>query len=168
MPPASAEKRHTYNSTPSQGCQGVESENMTKKELSQYYWLKHEIDAYERRLKEIRSRAESPKAMNLSGMPGSHEARDSVGEVVAEITDLEAIIAAKRIQCIHERQRIERYVMGIPDSMTRTVFTCRCIEGMTWREVAAHMGHRMSESNAKQIFHRWLKMDSAGKGEAET
>jgi hypothetical protein len=130
---------------------------MTQKELSQYYWLQKEIEADELRLRSMRDRAGAPQAQRLTGMPGGGGPSDRLGEIVAEITDLEAIIAAKRIQCIHQRQRIERYIHSIPDSMTRMVFTFRCIDSMTWREVAQSMGHRMSEENARQIFHRYLK-----------
>lgn len=135
---------------------------MTKKELSQYYWLKREIEEDEKRLRLMRERAYAPKSQRLTGMPGGGTPDgDRMAEIIAEITDLEAIIAAKRIQCIHECQRIERFIHSIPDSMTRMVFTYRCIECMTWREVAAHMGHMMSEENARQLYSRYLKTASA-------
>lgn len=130
---------------------------MTNKELSQYYWIRREIEADEKRLITLREKTKSPKTTNLTGMPPGGGNRDALGDAVAEMTDLEAIIAAKQIQCIHERQRIERFICSVPDSMTRQVLTYRCIDGMTWREVAGAMGHRMSEENARQIFHRALK-----------
>lgn len=130
---------------------------MTKKELSQYYWIKREIEADEKRLRNLRESIQSPKAMRLTAMPTANGAHDSIGDAVAEMTDIEAIIAAKQIQCIHVRQRIERFICSVQDSMVRQVLMYRCIDGMTWKEVAAAMGHRMSEENARQIFHRALK-----------
>lgn len=133
---------------------------MTKKELSQYYWLKKEIEDMEKRLRALRERASAPQSTRLTGMPGGGGPSDKLAVAVAEITDLEAIIAAKQIECIHQRQRIERFIYSIDDPMTRMVFTLRCIDGFSWREVAAGMGHKMSEENARQIFHRYVRAAS--------
>lgn len=132
---------------------------MTRKELSQYYWLKKEIADAENRLITMREKISSPHAQHLTGMPGGGSAGDRMGETVSEIVDLEAEIREKKIQCMEECRRIEDYIGQIPDSMTRLIFRYRCIDGMTWGEVAATMGHRMSEVNAKQIFHRYLKSE---------
>lgn len=138
---------------------------MTKKELSQYYWLKREIEDMEMRLLALREKADSPQAQRLTGMPRGGGPNDRMAEAVADIIDLEAIIAAKRIERIHQRQRIERFIYSIEDPMTRMVFMYRCIDGCSWREVAARMGHKMSEENARQTFHRYLR--NAG-GEEKT
>ncbi len=131
---------------------------MTKKELSQYYWLEKEIKDDEERLKILSEQAATPHAQHLTGMPhGSNAVIDKIGEAAAEIVDLQAIIAAKQIQCIHEKQRVERFIMGIPDSMTRMIFTYRCIDGMSWQEVADNMGYRMTAGNARQIYYQYLK-----------
>lgn len=131
---------------------------MTKKELSQYYWLSREIEDMENRLRDLRARAASPASPNYSGMPkSSGGAKDRLAEAAADIADLEAIIAAKRIESIHAKSRIERYIYTIDDPMTRIVFTLRCIDGHSWREVALKMGHDMTEENARQIFRRSLR-----------
>ena len=131
---------------------------MTKKELSQYYWLEKEIKDDEERLRTLREQATAPHAQRLTGMPhGGNGDHDKIGKATAEIVDLQAIIAAKQIQCIHEKQRIERFIVEIPDSMTRMMFAHRCIDGMSWQEVADSMGYRMTGENARQIFYRYLK-----------
>ena len=130
---------------------------MTKKELSQYYWLQKEINGYEEKLKELRSRAMSVQAPALSDMPKGGGLKSRIEEYVAEILDLEAIIMAKQLQCIHERQRLERFILSIPDSMTRLIFDLRCVQGKTWKEVAACMGGGMTENTACQIFLRYTR-----------
>lgn len=135
---------------------------MTKKELSQYYWLEKEIKADEERLKVLREQAEAPRAQQLTGMPhGSNGDKDQIGKVTAEIVDLQAIIAAKQIQCIHERQRIERFIAEIPDSKTRMIFTHRCIDGLSWQEVSVAMNDRISEGYARNLFYKYLKEGNA-------
>ena len=130
---------------------------MTQKEVSQYYWLCKEIEMDEERLRELKLAAGNLQSPSLSGMPRGNEVSSKVERYAVEIADLTAIIAAKRIQCIHERNRIERFIADIPDSMTRMIFTYRAVKCLTWRQVAQKMGGPMSEDNAKQIFSRYLR-----------
>ena len=103
---------------------------MTIKELSQLYWLNREIEEDKRRLDELESMTTSPKSPKYDGMPHAPGYSDTLARCVAEIVDLKAIIAAKQIQCIHERTRLERYISGIPDSLTRQIFALRFIKGL--------------------------------------
>ena len=75
----------------------------------------------------------------------------------AEIVDLQAIIAARQIQCIHERARLERWISGIPDSLTRQIFQARFVEGMTWAQVAEAVGGKNTEGSVKMACNRYLK-----------
>lgn len=129
---------------------------MTKKELSQLYWLNREIEMDMNRLKELEAMASEPKAQKLDGMPHSAAYGDALARVVADIVDLKAIIAAKQQQCIHERSRLERYIADIPDSLTRQIFTLRFINGLTWYQVAAHIGGGNSEDSVRKTCDRYL------------
>ena len=129
---------------------------MTKKELSQLYWLNREIEMDTKRLQELKSAAYSPKAQKLDGMPRNPGNGDALARLVSEIVDLEAIIAAKQQQCIHERNRLERYIADIPDSLTRQIFTLRFINGLTWYQVAMHIGGGNTEDSVRKTCDRYL------------
>lgn len=129
---------------------------MTKKELSQLYWLNREIEMDMTRLKELEEMAAAPKSLKLDGMPHSSGYGDALARVVAEIVDLKAIIAAKQQQCIHERSRLERYIADIPDSLTRQIFTLRFINGLSWYQVAVHIGGGNSEDSVRKTCDRYL------------
>lgn len=132
---------------------------MTVKELSQLYWLGREIEADKRRLKELEDLAGTPSIARLTGMPHapSGDAR-KIERAAAEIVDLQAIIAARQIQCIHERARLERWINEIPDSLTRQIFQARFVDGMTWAQVAeAAGGMNATEGSVKMTCHRYLK-----------
>ena len=129
---------------------------MTKKELSQLYWLNREIEMDMERLRELESMASSPKAQKLDGMPHSSGYGDALARLVAEIVDLKAIIAAKQQQCIHERSRLERYIADIPDSLTRQIFTLRFVNGLTWYQVAMHIGGGNTEDSVRKTCDRYL------------
>ena len=113
---------------------------MTLKELSQLYYLNREIEMDRRRLEELRAKSENPSGIRLSGMPRDPSVESKLERYVAEMVDLAAIIHAKQQQCIHERDRLERYINDIGDSLTRMVFTLRFINGLSWALVAASIG----------------------------
>jgi len=133
---------------------------MTVKELSQLYWLNREIEEDKRRLEELEAMASSPKSTNIDGMPHAPGYNDTLGRTVAEIVDLQAIIAAKQLQCIHERNRLERYISDIPDSLTRQIFALRFINGLTWYQTAMHIGGGNTEDSVRQRVYRYLKSDT--------
>ncbi len=130
---------------------------MTVKELSQLYWLNREIEADQRRLADLQSRARAITVPQLSDMPKGGEYENKLERYVAEIVDLQAIIAAKQEQCIHERSRLERYIADIPDSLTRQIFTLRFVNGLSWRQVAFSIGGGNSEASVKMIAYRHLQ-----------
>ena len=130
---------------------------MTVKELSQLYWLNKEIEIDQKRLEELEYRA-IPGSPIISDMPpGPHSNESKVEKLAAEIVDLKAIIAAKQIQCIHERQRLERYISEIPDSLTRSIFELRFANGLSWSQVAEYLGGGNTIEGVKKRCYRYLK-----------
>lgn len=147
-------KRFVYRVGIKQGGSGV-----TKKELSQLYWLNREIEMDMHRLKELEAMASAPKAQKMDGMPHNAAYGDALARMVADIVDLKAIIAAKQQQCIHERSRLERYIADIPDSWTRQIFTLRFINGLSWYQVAQHIGGSSTENSVRMVCNRYLEQN---------
>lgn len=130
---------------------------MTLKELSQLYWLNREIEADQRRLDELERLIGSPSSPQMDGMPHTPSNNESkVERVVAEVVDLQAIIAARQIQCIHERARLERWISEIPDSLTRQIFHYRFAECLSWSAVAQRIGGGNAEESVKKRCYRYL------------
>lgn len=130
---------------------------MTVKELSQLYYLNLEIERDQQKLAMLKSRI-GVASPDLSGMPKApHSVHSKTEELAVEIVDLQAIIAAKQIQCIHERARLERYIREIPDSLTRAIFELRFMERLSWDQVAARVGGGNSLSGVKKRCYRYLK-----------
>lgn len=129
---------------------------MTVNELSQLYYLNREIERDIKQLEELEWSA-VPGSPMISDMPAGPHSNDSKVEgLAAEITDLKAIIAAKQIQCIHERQRLERCIATIPDSLTRSIFELRFANGLPWRQVAASLGGGNTTDGVKKRCYRYL------------
>ena len=130
---------------------------MTVKELSQLYWLNREIEADKRRLEELESMVSSPKTQILNGMPRTSGCGDSMARRVADTIDLKAIISAKQQQCIYERNRLERYINSIPDSLTRQIFSLRFINGLSWFQTAMRIGGGNTEDGVRKRVYRYIK-----------
>ena len=128
---------------------------MTLKELSQLYYLNREIEMDKRRLQELEVKAVSCAA-SLSGMPHGTGVSDRVGRYAAEIVDLKGIIEAKLQQCIYERNRLERYINSIDDSLVRQVFTYRFVNGLPWKQVAACIGGNNTEDSCRKLASRYI------------
>lgn len=135
---------------------------MTTKELSQLYYLNREIEMDERRLNELEMKSTSISC-NMSGMPSGGGPSRKIENLVAEIVDLKTIIAAKQLQCIHERNRLERYIAEIPDSLTRQIMTLRFINGLPWSQVAYSIGGGNTEAGVKKNCYRYLKASERDK-----
>ena len=129
---------------------------MTIKELSQLRYLGREIEMDRQRLKELEALATS-LTVNMDGMPHASGYGDKIAGCVAEIVDLQAIIAAKQQQCLYERNRLERYIASVPDSLTRQILTLRFVDGKSWAAVAMTIGGGNTEDGVKKICYRYVQ-----------
>lgn len=125
---------------------------MTKKELSQLYYLNREIRQLKERREFLASQAEKVTSV-ITDMPRGGIRQD----IKDELIDLIDLLALKEKQCLIEQSRIERYISDIPDSLTRQVFALRFINGMSWRQVAFSVGGGNTEDSVRQLAHRFLK-----------
>jgi hypothetical protein len=130
---------------------------MTKKELSQLYYLQREIRSDERRLEELEAAATSTTA-KLSGSPGGGRISDKTA-IGAEIADLKSIIRSKREMCIAHYNKIMRYIATLDDSMIRQVITYRHVDMMKWRDIAQKIGGGNSEDGIRKAYTRYLEKD---------
>lgn len=129
---------------------------MTKKELSQLYYLKREIENDKERLCKVREIVANPISITLiaSTRTGSRENR--LERYKAEIVELEEIISEKITQSINECIRLERYIADIPNSYLRLIFTLRFINGLSWNRVALKLDGGTADS-ARYACDRYIK-----------
>ena len=94
-------------------------------------------------------------------MPHAPGYSDKIARCVAEIVDLKAIIAAKQQQCLYERNRLERYIANVPDSLIRQILTLRYVDGKTWPQIAMTVGGGNTEDSVRMACYRYLKNDTS-------
>lgn len=89
-------------------------------------------------------------------MPRAHGAADPVGYLAAEIADMRETISRREADVARSEAVVATYIQTIGDSQTRMIFRLRFIHGMAWKEVAAAVGGRNTESGVKNICYRYI------------
>lgn len=129
---------------------------MTKKELSQLYYLKKEIKEQQRRIAELEAAATKCTA-NISGMPSGRGISDKVGQYAAQIADLKAILDLNIKKCFYELNQIDRYIQSVEDPLIRQIMMYRFENHMSWRQIERAIGgNNNAESLRKRLF-RYLR-----------
>lgn len=128
---------------------------MTKKELSQLYWLNREIEADKRKLEELRLAAVSATA-KITGLPHVTGVRDKVGEIAVLIEEQSRLIELKKKQTVIEYNRLMRYINSVDDSLMRQILTLRYVNGLSWQQVAFSIGES-DESYPRRKHNEFLR-----------
>lgn len=118
---------------------------MTKKELSQLYWLNREIEEQQRRLDELEYLATSCTS-NITGMPKSQGVIDKISKYAAEIGDLKSLLDLNIKKCFYELNRLNRYIESVEDSQMRMILSLRYVNGLTWEQIAFSIGGSTADS----------------------
>lgn len=130
---------------------------MTKKELSQLYYLKKEIKEQQRRLSELEAAATDCSA-KITGLPSGKGISDKIGNYAAQIADLKALLDLNLKKCFYELNRLNRYIESIEDTEIKLIFSLRYMHGMSWREISKSIGTLGDGSTERKKHNRYLKV----------
>lgn len=130
---------------------------MTKKELSQLYYLKKEIKEQQRRLSELEALATSPCA-KITGLPNGNGVSDKIANYATEIADLKSLLDLKLKKCFYELNRLDRFISSVKDSEMRIILTLRYSQGLSWQQIAQNMGVLGDGSTERKKHNRFLKL----------
>ena len=124
-------------------------------ELSKYYNLLQRIHRAEEILAGLQSAA-IPGAQVLNGMPHAPGVKDRLGDLAAEITDMQRLIWELEQQAGQERAKVASYIDSIDDEQTRLIFRLRFLHCLTWQEVADIVGRRNTAAGVKMTCYRYF------------
>ena len=127
---------------------------MTREELKQIYYLNKEVKMWQKELERLQCMS-LIKGQRITGMPHVPGVSDNVGDLVATIADIEAIIRGKLAEIQMQRKRIIEYINSIDDSLLRQIMFLRNVSCMTWRQIANELGS--TENCVKQIYSRHFR-----------
>ena len=129
---------------------------MTKKELSQLYWLNREIEQEKRRLEELEAAATSSTA-KITGLPHVSGAHDKIGDMAILIAEQRDLVELKIRQSVIEYNRLNRYINTVEDSITRQVMSLRFVDGLPWAQVAYSIGGDNTADGCRMMVDRYLR-----------
>lgn len=129
---------------------------MTKKELSQLYYLNKEIKQQKQRLKELEAAATGCTAQ-ITGMPHGTSVGDKVSKYAAEIADLKNLIELNIQKCWYEMNRLNRYIDSVEDSQMRQILTLRYINLYSWEEIEIAIGGNNKSESLRKRLERFIK-----------
>ena len=129
---------------------------MTLKELSQLYYLKREIEDLKDKISKLEDKA-TDTSVKITGMPRGAGAGDKIGRAVAELDYYKAKLTNRLEQCYIEVIRLDDYISACPDSLTRQILTYRFVNGLSWNQVAAHIGHTVTVWSVKDTAYRYIR-----------
>ena len=137
---------------------------MTEKELSQYKAIKKEIEDLNRRIAETKESAEIvlfgtvkgsskyfPYTPTLFGVAGIDPA--DATQRHEKISELLRQREVQRDELLKKQIEIEKYIAGIQDSTTRTIFRMYYIDGINQWQIARKLGYERSAISQKIRRH---------------
>lgn len=128
---------------------------MTKKELSQLYYLNREIEEQQRRLQELETLATSCTS-HITGMPRVDGISDKIAKYAAEIADLKSLLDLNLKKCFYELNRLNRFIASVEDSQMRMILALRYVNGLNWEQVAASISSCISGESVRKAHERFL------------
>ena len=129
---------------------------MTKKELSQLYYLKKEIKEQQRRIAELEAAATNCST-KITGLPSGKGISDKIGNYAAQIADLKALLDLNLKKCFYELNRLDRFIQSVDDPLLRQILTCRFVNGYSWRKIEKALGGKNRAESLRKKLYRYLK-----------
>lgn len=129
---------------------------MTLMELNRYFELVSNLARTIELLDNLRAAA-YPASPALTGMPHAPGVKDKIGDLAAEIADLDIRRQYIEKEIGEKKTKVEKFVETIDDYYLRTIFRLRFERGLAWKEVATIVGGRNSEESVKSACYRYLK-----------
>lgn len=129
---------------------------MTKRELSQLYWLNIEIRQDRIRLQKLEDEIQNLAPSYQSIMAHRRFETSKAEKLAVLICEQKRLIENKTERAYLEQNRLYRFISEINDSFMREVFKLRYAEALTWREIACRLREK-NESTIRKLHDRFLK-----------
>ena len=131
---------------------------MTRKDLERVYYLKRELLMWQKRHEELLADM-SQDSVPSDGLP------HSVTNKITRPTENKAVLLADHAELIREHMQkiglaimeVESFIATIEDPLTRQIVKLRCVDCLSWGEVAEQIGSNASAENMRLIYHRFIK-----------
>lgn len=137
---------------------------MTKQELSQLRYLSSEIELLKKQIEDAEYAIEKASdVVSGSNHEWPYEPRKFHVEGVAvpdyenKIRRLKHKLERRTEELMDKREELENYIATVPDSLIRQILTLRYVNGLSWAQVAAHIGGGNTADSVRKMCNRYLK-----------
>lgn len=131
---------------------------MDKKQLKQIAKLKTEIETIKKQIESLGDILLMDKVKGSScHFPYTERSFTIVGADTSKADRLQRKLNRKIDSLIDLIDEINGYIDNIPDSLTRQVISLKYVNGMTWEQVAASIGYKVTPESARKISERFLE-----------
>ena len=134
---------------------------MTLAELNWHFALRDKLEKARETVATLRQKA-LPGASALTGMPHTPGVSAKVGDLAAEIADMDAYIQYIEAEIKANEPPLLDFIQSIEDPQVRIIFRLRFIRGMTWKEVSQVLGQFTTERSVSQICYKYLNAEKSG------
>jgi polyhydroxyalkanoate synthesis regulator phasin len=137
---------------------------MTRKELSQLRHLGKEIELLKQQIANIEYKASmTHDIVKGSNTSWPYEAKTFHVEGIAmpeydkRLGRLKNKLQRRLEELMEKREELEEYVDTVPDSLIRQIITLRYINGLSWQQVAQHIGGGNTADGVRKLCNRYIK-----------
>lgn len=128
---------------------------MTLRELSRYLKLKDRLERAEQLLEALQSAA-CPGAQVITGMPHGTGVKDRIGDLTAEITDLQSKIENLIPRVAAAETKVLAFIDTVEDEQMHVILRLRFVRCLTWQETADVIGGNNTADGVKTACYRFL------------
>lgn len=133
---------------------------MTLEDLNRHLNLITELKKAQDMLQSLWNAA-YPGGQVLTGMPHAPGVKDKIGDLAADIADLETEIEQLQKLVDESADSVMTFISAIPDVQTRMIFRIRFCRGYEWKQVARVLGGGNSEASVKSAAYRYIECCNA-------
>lgn len=128
---------------------------MTREEVMRYKEIRRELDRAKDKLTELVMEMKAPVSSQWKSSRIRSGSRVSRVEALAmKVSEQQAYVEELEEECFNEFVKLFKYICSLDDSHMRLIITLRCVDLLSWRDVAHWMGGGETEYSAKQAYIR--------------
>jgi len=139
---------------------------MDKKELSQLRHLKREVELLEQQIADAEYESSKYKASDVvlgSNPVWPYQEKTfrvegiDIPKYERHLQRLRKKLEQRLEELMEMRERLEEYIETVPDSLIRQILILRYVNGLSWKQVAAHIGGGNTADSVRMLHNRFLK-----------
>jgi len=130
---------------------------MTLREIKRYATLVARLSRAEEILESIQNASRPGSATSSSTRINATKDKDKVGNLLAEIEDLQDRIAYLKREIDKEKRKLNKFIDKIVDERVRMALRLKYFRDITWWQVADILGENYNEEGVKKLCYKYLE-----------